>query len=111
MDTTNRSAGPTFGLELPRRPGQTLNGELTYQWPVGLTTTVAVTHAGRSFDNASNTIVVDAYTVVDLRAAYMFRDDFEVYGRIENALDEEYETIAGYGTPDLGVFVGVRQSF
>ena len=111
MDTTNRGAGPNFGRELPRRPGQTLNGELTYQWPVGLTTTVAVTHAGRSFDNASNTIVVDAYTVVDLRAAFMFRDNLEVYGRIENAFDEEYETIAGYGTPGRGAFVGVRQSF
>jgi vitamin B12 transporter len=111
MDTINRGAGPNFGRELPRRPAQTLNGELTYQWPIGLTTTVAVTHAGRSFDNASNTIVVDAYTVVDLRAAYALRDDLELYGRVENAFDEEYETIAGYGTPGVGVFVGVRQSF
>ena len=111
MRTTNRGPGANFGRELARRPGQTLNGELSYEWPIGLTTTIAVTHAGRSFDDASNTIVVDAYTVVDLRAAYAWRDDFEVFGRIENALDEEYETIAGYGTPDLGVFVGVRQSF
>jgi len=54
---------------------------------------------------------VDAYTVVDLRAAYALRDDLELYGRVENAFDEEYETIAGYGTPGVGVFVGVRQSF
>ena len=111
METTNRGAGVNFGRELPRRPGQTLNGELAYQWPIGLTTTVAVTHAGRSFDNASNTVVVDAYTVVDLRAAFALRDDLELYGRLENAFDEEYETIAGYGTPGRGVFVGVRQSF
>ncbi len=94
METTNRGAGANFGRELPRRPGQTLNGELAYQWPIGLTTTVAVTHAGRSFDNASNTVVVDAYTVVDLRAAFALRDDLELYGRLENAFDEEYETIA-----------------
>ena len=27
------------------------------------------------------------------------RDDLEVFGRLENAFDEEYETIARYGTP------------
>ena len=47
MDTKNRGA-ENFGLELARRPGQTLNGELTYDWAFGLTTTVAVTHAGRT---------------------------------------------------------------
>ena len=40
-----------------------------------------------------------------------FRDDLEVYGRLENAFDEEYETIARYGTPGRALFVGVRQSF
>ncbi|HEV8334338.1 MAG TPA: TonB-dependent receptor [Steroidobacteraceae bacterium] len=110
MDTKNRGA-ENFGLELARRPGQTLNGELTYDWAFGLTTTVAVTHAGRSFDDAANTVVNDGYTVVDLRAAYQVRENFELYTRLENAFDEEYETIARYGTPGRGVFVGVRQSF
>ena len=110
MDTKNRGAA-NFGLELARRPGQTLNGELTYDWAFGLTTTVAVTHAGRSFDDAANTVVNEGYTVVDLRAAYQLRENFELYGRLENAFDEEYETIARYGTPGRGVFVGVRQSF
>lgn len=111
MDSTNRGAGANFGLELPRRPGQMLNGELTYSWPFGLTTTVAMTHAGRSFDDAANTVVVDSYTVVDLRASFQLREELELYGRLENAFDEEYETIARYGTPGRGLFVGVRQSF
>jgi vitamin B12 transporter len=111
MDSTNRAPGRNFGRELPRRPGQTLNGEVTYNWPVGLTTTVAVTHASRSFDNPSNTVVVDSYTVVDLRAAFALRDDLELYGRLENAFDEEYETIFRYGTVGRGLFVGVRQTF
>lgn len=111
METENRAAGENFGRELARRPGQMLNGELTYEWAFGLTTTAAVTHAGRSFDDVANTVVVDSYTVVDLRAAFALRDDLEVYGRLENAFDEEYETIARYGTVGRGFFVGVRQSF
>ena len=38
--------------------------------------------------------MLDGYTVVDLRAAFALRDDLELYGRLENAFDEEYETIA-----------------
>jgi vitamin B12 transporter len=110
MDTENRGS-ENFGLELARRPGQTLNGELTYDWAFGLTTTIAAMHVGKSFDDAANTVVVDGYTVVDLRAAFQLRDQLELYGRLENAFDEEYETIARYGTPGRGVFVGVRQSF
>jgi vitamin B12 transporter len=111
MDSTNRTGGANFGRELPRRPGQTLNGEVTYDWAFGLTTTVAVTHAGRSFDDASNSVVIDSYTVVDLRASFRLREQLELYGRLENAFDEEYETIARYGTPGRGYFVGVRQTF
>jgi vitamin B12 transporter len=88
-----------------------LNGEITYVWPFGLTTTVAVLDVSRSFDDASNSVVVDGYTVVDLRASYAVRSDLELFGRIENAFDEEYETIARYGTPGRGVFFGVRQTF
>ncbi|HEX5059183.1 MAG TPA: TonB-dependent receptor [Kofleriaceae bacterium] len=111
MDTTNRTPGANFGRELPRRPGQVFNGEVTYAWPIGLTTTVAVLDVSRNFDNPSNTVVVDGYTVVDFRASYALRADLELFGRIENAFDEEYETIARYGTPGRGVFVGVRQTF
>jgi len=111
MDTTNRTPGANFGRELPRRPGQVFNGEITYAWPIGLTTTVAVLDVSRNFDDASNTVVVDGYTVVDVRASYALRADLELFGRIENAFDEEYETIARYGTPGRGVFVGVRQTF
>ncbi len=111
LDATNRAPGSNFGRDMPRRPAHTLNGEVTYAWPIGLTTSVAVVHSGRSFDNASNTVALDSYTVVDLRAAFVFRDNLELYGRLENAFDEEYETIARYGTPGRALFLGVRQSF
>jgi vitamin B12 transporter len=111
LDATNRAPGNNFGRDMPRRPAQTLNGEVTYAWPIGLTTSIAAVHSGRSFDNASNSVVLDSYTVVDLRAAFVFRDNLELYGRLENAFNEEYETIARYGTPGRALFVGVRQSF
>jgi outer membrane cobalamin receptor len=34
-----------------------------------------------------------------------------VYGRVENALDEDYQDVFGYASPGIGGFVGLRASF
>jgi vitamin B12 transporter len=112
MDVENTARGSAnFGRRLPRRPNETANAQLSYEWPLGLTTTVAVQHAGRSFDDAANRNVLDSYTLVDFRASYAVSESLEVFGRIENAFDEDYETIRRYGTPGRAFFGGVRKTF
>jgi vitamin B12 transporter len=66
---------------------------------------------GHSFDNASNTRRVDGYDVVDLRIAYPLTGNVEMQARIENLLDEQYETIFRYGAPGRSAYVGVRLSY
>lgn len=110
-DATNESAGPNLGRDLARRPQDTANLSATYVWPVRLSTTVAVRYAGESFDNASNSNRLDAYTLVDLRASYPINETLEVYGRVENVADEKYETTRTYGVAGRGAFVGVRARF
>ena len=51
---------------------------------------------------------VDDWTRVDLNAAYEVNDKIELFGRVENLLDEEYQQILGYGTPDLSASIGIR---
>jgi vitamin B12 transporter len=104
-------ASANFGRTLARRPSETANAKLSYEWPIGLTTAVAVQHAGRAYENASNSTVLDGYTLVDLRAAFAVSESLEVFGRVENAFDEDYETIARYGTLGRTFSVGVRQNF
>jgi vitamin B12 transporter len=112
MDSENAARGSAFfGLSLKRRPDETANAQVSYEWPVGLTTAVAVQHAGRSYDNDANTTVLDSYTLVDFRASYAVSESLEVFGRIENAFDENYETIRRYGTLGRTFYGGVRQSF
>ena len=112
MDAENTARGTaSFGHSLPRRPDETTNAQVSYEWPAGLTTTVAVQHASRSFDTISNTVVLDGYTLVDFRASFAVSDSLEVYGRIENAFDEEYETVKNYGTLGRTFYAGLRQSF
>lgn len=104
IDTEDRDTG----LELPRRPKHSVNASLDYDWSFGLKTGATITHVGSQFDNGSNTREVEGYVVVDLRAAMPITDNIEVYGRIENLFDEEYETIFRYGTPGQSAFAGVR---
>jgi len=49
--------------------------------------------------------------LVDLRVAYALNDSMEIFGRLENAFDEEYETVYQYGTLGRSGFVGLSTKF
>lgn len=109
-DAENDS-GANKGKQLTRRPKNMANLSATYVWPVRLTTTAAIRHVGKTYNNDANTQVVASYTVVDLRASYPLSEGLEVFGRVENAFDKDYQTILNYGTPGRGAFVGLRARF
>jgi vitamin B12 transporter len=44
-------------------------------------------------------------------ASYPIHETLDFYGRVENAFDEDYQTILNYGTPGRGAFIGVRAKF
>jgi vitamin B12 transporter len=102
---------PDYGKYLGRRPENTANLSVTYTWPFSLTTTVAVRTAGRSFDDAANTVPLGGYTLVDVRASYTLAEGTEIYARIENLFNRHYETAYQYGQLGRGGFVGVRTRF
>ncbi len=104
-------SGAAKGKQLTRRPKNMGNLSATYRWPVGLSTGVAVRYVGKTYNNDTNTQVVKGYTLVDLRASYPINKTLEVYGRVENAFDKDYQTILNYGAPGRGAFVGLRARF
>ncbi len=53
----------------------------------------------------------DNYEVLDLNARYTLAAGLEVYGRIENLLDEDYEEIPSYRTSARAAYAGLRFSF
>ncbi len=108
VDSEDRSPGSANqGNELARRPrhAATLSGDWT---PGKFRFGGDVRIVSDSFDNAANTVRLDGYAVLDLRASWQVSDAFELFGRVENVWDEQYQTAAGYGTAGRGVFVGVR---
>jgi len=104
-------SGTSKGKQLTRRPKNMGNLSVGYRWPVGLTTTVAARYVGKTYNNDANTQVVKDYTLVDLRAAYEINKTYEVFGRVENLFDKDYQTILNYGTAGRGAFVGLRARF
>jgi len=85
--------------------------EVSYTWPIKLTTSLAVQTVGDSFDDNANTIRLKGYSLLDLRASLPLSEQIEVYGRIENMLDRHYQTLADYGTAGRGAFIGIRAKF
>jgi vitamin B12 transporter len=55
--------------------------------------------------------VMPDYTVVNAALSYDITDTTEAYLRIENLLNEDYETTAGFNASDRAVYVGLRASF
>ncbi|WP_426029531.1 TonB-dependent receptor plug domain-containing protein [Caulobacter sp. DWP3-1-3b2] len=111
MDATNRSPGANYGKDLARRAGETGSGDVTVNLPGGLNGGVTMQYVGHSFDNASNSRRLKSYVLTDVRLAYPINDTFEVYGRVENLFDQQYETLYRYGTLGRGAFAGVRARF
>jgi len=54
---------------------------------------------------------LDDYDVVDLSASYSISERFEVYGRIENVTNQDYQEVAGYNTAGRSIYGGVRMHF
>tara|TARA_R110002096_G_scaffold65006_1_gene158222 strand:+ start:2428 stop:4257 length:1830 start_codon:yes stop_codon:yes gene_type:complete len=55
--------------------------------------------------------VVGSWTRVDVAGRYAMTESVELYARIENLLDRQYQQVIGYGTPDLSGYLGARFSF
>ncbi len=80
---------------------------------------VHVLHVGKRVEWADNDfdgkpdqqVPLSAYSKVDLIGSYRIRRTTEIYGRIENLFDREYEEAKGYNTPGFSTYVGLRISF
>lgn len=81
---------------------------------VALNMTYAVAdkaQAGLSLQHAGGRPTLPDYTVVHATMSYDLGQDREVYLRIENLFDAQYQLVPGYGTSDRAIFVGLRASF
>jgi vitamin B12 transporter len=51
---------------------------------------------------------VDPYTLVRIGASWQVSDTLEVYGRVENLTDEDYQEVIGFDGAPQAFYVGIR---
>ena len=56
----------------------------------------------------SNDVVLDDYVLLNAKLSYRINDQLSAYVRGVNLLDEEYQTVNGYGTSDQAFYAGLR---
>lgn len=114
VDTENRSREPdffgrsNFGNALARRAKDSASFLVDWQSPWGPALGATVLMVGDTFDDVANTIRLDSYVRVDLRASFAITDTLEVYGRVENLFDAAYQSAFNYGVPGRAGYAGVR---
>lgn len=94
---------------LIRRPKHKLYAAASWGVTERLSTNISITHNGEILDTGAQT--VDGWTTVDLRAAYQLKENVELYGRVNNLFDADYQVITGYGTPGIASYFGARVNF
>ncbi len=54
---------------------------------------------------------VDEYVLANLALSYQLTEQLEIFGRIHNLLNENYEVIRGYNSYDRSYYVGLNYTF
>jgi len=99
---------PNLGRQLARRPQHSANVLVDYRWTFGLETGATLTHVGASFDDAGNSQRLPGYVLADLRAAIPIGHHIDVTARLENLLNERYETAYQFGSPGRAGYIDAR---
>ena len=65
-------------------------------------------YSGKQEDSTGQ---IDDWMRLDLNGSYAVNERFEIYGRLENVLDANYQQVLGYGTPGLSGSLGLRVKY
>lgn len=104
----------TFDRDLARRPRHTVTLSADWQTPVErLTLGGDLRFASKAveypYGGGVNTLA--SYAVATLRADLAVTDEIELFGRIENVGNTDYQTAYGYNTPGRSAYIGARARF
>ena len=123
---TYLTAVDTTGLDEIRRPRHSGRADLSYGFDNGRgTATLSALYNGQmadtaffinsySFGFASTTarrVTLEDYWLVNVAASYKVLPGTEVFGRVENLLNEKYFEIYGFNTPGIAGYAGVKLTF
>lgn len=103
-------------LEEIRRPEKMASLYLNWQSQDGSQNiAINLDHNGGMYDTffgvTSQRMWLGSYNLLSVHASQQLSDNLSVYGRIENGLNEDYEEIYGFNTPQSQAVIGLRVNF
>lgn len=111
VDSEKREDGAVDFVRHLRRPVHSLNASIDWQASGKLKLGADLRLASDSRDGFGGSVRMDGYALVGVRAGYEISDAIELYGRVENLFDTEYQTVAGYKAYGRNAHFGLRAKF
>jgi len=104
------------GKDLLRRAQNKFGLDVNYQFMDKGNVNLSLVYVGKRDDNDYSTwpatrVELDDYVLANLAASYDITRNIQVFGRVENFLDEDYKEVKGFGTPELSAFAGCKLLF
>ncbi len=96
------------GNQLLRRPRNKASFDTDYRFLEKAHAHVNVLMVGQKADYAST---VAGYVTLNLAGSYDIHKNVQIYGRIDNVLNKQYEEVYGYGTSSIAGYGGVKLSY
>ena len=110
LDNDDKSDDITFEI---RRPEHKIDLTLNYAATKKLNLNLTASFTGQQTDQDFSAFPaaeteLDAFTLVNLATRYQLTDRVEIYGRIDNLLDENYQTTLGFNQDDIAGYAGIK---
>lgn len=106
---------PDKDLPLIRRPELKAAYEINYNFNNKANINAEIIFAGESDDKdfskfPSQRVKLKSYSIINLDASYKILKFLQLYGRVENLFNTDYEQVLGYATPELSGYAGLKIS-
>lgn len=101
------------GEYLLRRPKHKLAVRVGTGFAAKGNLTAGLLYMGKREDNfwvgyESTRVTLDSYLLINAAASYDLLPYLQVFARLDNLLNQEYEVVKGYGTPGFSAYAGLR---
>ena len=109
--TYTKTIDEATGLQLLRRPVNKATCGITQRfWCDQAQVNLFLRYVGPRFDFNDSFVrdTMDEYFLVNLSAQAQVSEYIELFGRIDNVLDDQYEEVFGFSTPEFSAYGGVN---
>jgi vitamin B12 transporter len=116
---TYTDTNDSTGQELLRRPRHMGSLNAVYRYSDHTSITSGINYHGTRDDKdyslptggySGTRVTLPSYMLMNMAANYQYSNQIELFGRIENVLNTQYEEIVNYGTKGRSGMVGIRFS-